>query len=215
MILCLVAAATFWLLNAMNGNHSADVHYPVIFRYNNQELTNNTGNEQKIHFHAYGQGWDLLKMKMNWFLEPIEVNISNKKKFRYVLTPELKPYLEDKLPAIEIRYFLNDTLYTGLDKVKKVKMKVYLDREGLKLKEDYKIAGTILIRPEYIMATGPSSILDTLSHKILIRVGDENILDEYKEKIKLPTPENSLVHYDTDVVEVSFAVTKHKRPFTE
>jgi len=215
MSLCFLAAATFWLLNAMNRDHSADVQYPVIFKYDDQQLTNNEEKPQEIRFQAYGQGWDLAKLKLNWFVDPIEVNISNKKRYRYVLTSDLKPYLEDKLQDLEIRYFLNDTVYTGLDKVKKVKMKIYLDREAIKLAKDYKIDGAIRISPEYIIATGPSSVLDTLTKKILIKISDKDIAEEYKEEINLPSPPNNLVHYDMDKVEVSFQVTEHKRPFTE
>ena len=215
MFICLVATILFWLLNSMNRDHLADVSYPVVFKYDNQELMTSTDSRQEVAFHAYGQGWDLLKLKLNWFVDPVEIKIQNKKKFKYILSSQLQPYLEDKLPALQIRYFLSDTLYTGLDKVKKVKMKVYLDREDIKLGEDYKIDGAIKISPEYVMATGPSSALDTMAHKILIHLTDSNISEEYKETISIPEPGNELVSFDTEEVEVSFAVTKFKRPFTE
>jgi hypothetical protein len=215
MFICLLATIVFWLLNSMNRDHSADVGYPVVFKYNNQELMNNSDVKQEVVFHAYGQGWDLLKLKLNWFVDPIEINIQNKKKFKYILSSELRPYLEDKLPELGIRYFLSDTLYTGLDKVKKVKMKVYLDREKVSLADDYKVDGNILISPEYIMATGPSSILDSMPHKILIKLSDNNISEAYKEEIFVPEPAVRLIKYNTDKVTVSFNVTKYKRPFTE
>lgn len=199
----------------MNRDHLADVSYPVVFKYDNQELMTNSGSKQEVIFHAYGQGWDLLKLKLNWFVDPIEIKIQNKKKFKYILSSELRPYLEDKNPSLQIRYFLSDTLYTGLDKVKKVKMKVYLDREEIELADDYKIDGAIKISPEYVMATGPSSVLDTMAHKIIIRLSDSDISDEYKEEITIPEPSSKLVSYDAEKVEVSFAVTKFKKPFTE
>ena len=199
----------------MSRDHLADVTYPVVFKYNNQELMNNSNARQRVAFHAYGQGWDLLKLKLNWFVEPIEINIQNKKKFKYIRSSELKPYLEDKLPELEVRYFLSDTLYTNLDKVKKVKMKIYLDREKIALADDYKIDGNIIISPEFVMATGPSSILDSIPHKILIDLPDDNISEAYKEEIKIPKPVVNSVEYNTNKVEVSFKVTKYKRPFTE
>lgn len=199
----------------MNRDHLADVSYPIVFKYDNQELMQESEEHTKISFHAYGLGWDLLKLKLNWFVDPIEIEIKNKKKFRYVLSSDIRPYLEDKLPIVEIRYFLSDTLYTGLDKVKKEKMKIYLDRDPDFLAEDYKIDGNIRINPEYIMATGPASILDTMSHKILIQLSDNNISDAYKEEVRIPQPLSSQVKYSTEKVEVSFNVTKYKRPFTE
>ena len=199
----------------MNRDHLADVTYPVVFKYNNQELMNSTDSKQEVAFHAYGQGWDLLKLKLSWFVDPIEINIQNKKKFRYILSSQLQPYLEDKLPSLEIRYFLSDTLYTGLDKVKKVKMKVYLDRDKIDLADDYKIDGAIRISPEYVMATGPTSVLDTMAHKIVIYLSDSDISDAYKEEIRIPEPGSDLVAYDAKKVEVSFGVTKFKKPFTE
>lgn len=210
-----MATIVFWLLNSMNRDHLADVTYPVVFKFDNQELMNSTDSKQEVAFHAYGQGWDLLKLKLNWFVDPIEIKIQNKKKFKYILASHLQPYLEDKLPALEIRYFLSDTLYTGLDKVKKVKMRVYVDRDKIGLAEDYKINGAIRISPEYVMATGPTSVLDTMVHKIIIQVSDSDISDMYKEEIKIPAPTNDLVEYDVKKVEVSFSVTKFKKPFTE
>lgn len=215
MFVCLLATIFIWLLNSMNRDHLADVSYPVVFKYNNQELMQKSEERTKITFHAYGLGWDLLKLKLNWFVDPIEIDITNKKKYRYLLSSDIKPYLEDKLPIVEIRYFLSDTLYTGLDKVKKEKMKIYLDRDRTFLAEDYKIDGTIRINPEYIMATGPASILDTMSHKILIKLSENNISEEYKEEISIPKPSNSQVKYGAEKVEVSFKVTKYKRPFTQ
>jgi len=199
----------------MNRDHLADVSYPVVFKYDNQELMQKSEENTQISFHAYGLGWDLLKLKLNWFVDPIEINIKNKKRYKYVLSSDIRPYLEDKLPIVKIRYFLSDTLYTGLDKVKKDKMKIYLDRDETFLADDYKIDGAIRINPEYIMVTGPSSILDTMSHKILIKLSENNISDAYKEEIAIPKPLNSQVKYGTEKVEVSFNVTKYKRPFTE
>ncbi|MGN6647082.1 MAG: hypothetical protein ACTHJT_11185 [Cytophaga sp.] len=199
----------------MNRDHLADVSYPVVFKFDNQELMTSRDSKKEIAFHAYGQGWDLLKLKLNWFVDPIEINIQNKKKFKYILSSQIRPYLEDRLPELDIRYFLTDTIYTGLDKVKKVKMKVYLDREEIDLAKDYKIDGTIRISPEYVMATGPSSVLDSMAHKIVIRLSDSDIADAYKEEISIPEPASDLVSYDTKKVEVAFGVTKFKRPFTE
>ena len=199
----------------MNRDHLADVSYPIVFKYDNQELMQNSEEKITIPFHAYGLGWDLLKLKLNWFVDPIEIEIKNKKRYKYVLSSDIKPYLEDKLPIVEIRYFLSDTLYTGLDKVKKEKLKIYVEREQNFLSEDYKIDGNIRINPEYIMATGPAAILDTMSHKILISLSENNISDTYKEEISIPKPLNNQVKYSTDKVEISFNVTKYKRPFTQ
>ncbi|WP_245553835.1 hypothetical protein [Cytophaga aurantiaca] len=199
----------------MNRDHLADVSYPIVFKYDNQALMHKNEDNTKITFHAYGLGWDLLKLKLNWFVDPIEIDITNRKKYRYVLASEIRPYLEDKLPIVEIRYFISDTLYTGLDKVKKDKMKIYVDREPTFLADDYKIDGNIRINPEYIVVTGPASILDTMSHKIVVKVSDNNIADAYKEEISLPKPSNPQVKYGADKVEVSFNVTKYKRPFTQ
>ena len=210
-----MATILFWLLNSMNRNHLADVSYPVVFKFDNQELITSRDSKKEIAFHAYGQGWDLLKLKLNWFVDPIEINIQNKKKFKYILSSQIRPYLEDRLPELDIRYFLTDTIYTGLDKVKKVKMKVYLDREEIDLAKDYKIDGAIRISPEYVMATGPSSVLDSMAHKIVIKLSDSNISDAYKDEVSIPEPTSDLVSYDTKKVEVAFTVTKFKRPFSE
>ncbi len=215
MFICLMATILFWLLNSMNRDHLADVSYPVVFKFDNQELMTSRDSKKEIAFHAYGQGWDLLKLKLNWFVDPIEINIQNKKKFKYILSSQIKPYLEDRLPELDIRYFLTDTIYTGLDKVKKVKMKVYLDREEINLAKDYKIDGAIRISPEYVMATGPSSVLDSMAHKIVIKLSDSDISEAYKDEVSIPEPTSDLVSYDTKKVEVAFTVTKFKRPFTE
>ena len=215
MFVCLLATIFIWLLNSMNRDHLADVSYPIVFKYDNQELMQKSEETTKIMFHAYGLGWDLLKLKLNWFVDPIEINIKNKKRYKYVLSSDIKPYLEDKLPIVEIKYFFSDTLYTGLDKVKKDKMKIYLDSDHIFLAEDYKIDGNVRINPEYIMVTGPASILDTMSHKIVIKLSESNISEEYKEEISIPKPLNSQVKFGVKKVEVSFNVTKYKRPFTE
>ena len=215
MFLCLVATISIWLLNAMNRYHLADVYYPIVFKYDHQELMLDSDEQKMIEFHAYGLGWDLLKLKLNWFVDPIEINLKSKKRYKYLLTSDIRPYLEDKLPVVEIRYFSSDTIFTGLDKVKKERFKIYVDRDYSFLDEDYKIDGNIRINPEYIIATGPASIMDTMSHKILLKLSEKNISDAYKETISISKSTNSQIKYNTNKVEVSFNVTKHKRPFTE
>jgi hypothetical protein len=215
MFICLLATIGIWLLNAMNRNHLADVFYPVVFKYDHQELMLDNDEQKMIEFHAYGLGWDLLKLKLNWFIDPIEINIKNKKKYTYVLSSDIRPYLEDKIPMVEIRYFSSDTLYTGLDKVKKERFKIYVDREPSFLDENYKIEGSVRISPEYIMVTGPASVIDAMPHKILVKLAEKNISENHKEEISIPKSSNKQIKYSSDKVEVSFNVTQHKRPFTE
>jgi hypothetical protein len=215
MFICLLATIGIWLLNAMNRDYLADVFYPIVFKYDHQELVQDSDEQKMIEFHAYGLGWDLLKLKLNWFVDPIEINIKNKKRYKYMLSSDIRPYLEDKLPMVEIRYFSSDTLYTGIDKVKKERFKIYVDRESSFLNEDYKIEGNVHISPEYIMVTGPASVMDTMAHKILVRLTEKNISENYKEEISIRKSSNKQINYSADKVEVSFNVTKHKRPFTE
>jgi hypothetical protein len=215
MFLCLMATIGIWLLNSLNRDHLADVSYPIVFKYDDQELMVNSDEQAYISFHTYGMGWDILKLKTQFFLNPIEIEIKSKRKYRYLLSSDVKPYLEDYLPDLEIRYFLSDTLFTGLDKVRKVKMKIYLDREKSFIDKDYKVDGNIIISPEYIIATGPASILDTMSHKITIKLSERGISDNYKEDIAISKPTLKCIQYSTDKVDVSFNVTKYKRPFTD
>lgn len=215
MFLCVAATLFIWLLNAMNRNHVTDVSYPVVFLYDNQDLMQESDDKKMIEFHAYGLGWDLLKLKLNWFINPVEIKIKAKKRYSYLLASEIRPFLEDKIPVLEIRYFLSDTLYTGLDKVKKERLKIYVDRDQSFLEENYKIDGVVHISPEYIVATGPASIMDTISHKIIVKLSKKNISDSYKEEIKIPQPPSKQIKYTTNNVVVSFDVIKHKRPFTE
>jgi hypothetical protein len=215
MFLCLLATIGIWLLNSLNRDHLANVSYPIVFKYDEQELMSSTEDVAHISFHVYGMGWDILKLKMGFFIDPIEIEIKSKKKYQYLLSSDVKPYLEDHLPDLGIRYFLSDTLYTGLEKVRKVKMKVYLDRDDALLEDDYKIDGNISISPEYIIATGPASILDTMSHKITLRLSEKGISENYKEEISVSKPVLECIQYSTDKVAVSFNVTKYKRPFTD
>lgn len=215
MFLCLLATVGIWLLNSLNRDHLADVSYPIVFKYDEQELMTNSDEQAYISFHTYGMGWDILKLKTQFFLKPIEIEIKSKRKYQYLLSSDVKPYLEDYLPDLVIRYFLSDTLYTGLDKVRKVKLKVYLHRDAALLEDDYKIDGNIIISPEYIIATGPASILDTMSHKITIHLSEKGISENYKEEISVSKPLHKCIQYSADKVDVSFNVTKYKRPFTE
>lgn len=213
---CISAATLFWFLNAMNSDHVADVNYPVVFTYNEQELMFTSEKSQVLRFHVSGSGWEIFKMKLGWWDDPIQFDVVSKRSYKYFLTKDLSAIVEDKLAdVVDVRYFLDDTLYTGLDKVQKVKFKVVLSRETIGLKKGYKLDGPIQVSPEYILVTGPVAILDTISKKVVIACSESDISEDYKEEIALPALPHPLLKANEEKIEVSFKVSNNKRPFSE
>lgn len=216
IVISVLTAALFWFLNAMNRSHSADINYPVVFSFNDQELMSTSEKSQVIRFHANGTGWELFKMKVGWWNDPISFDVASKRSYKYFLTKDLTAIVEDKLSeVIDVKYFLDDTLYTGLDRVSKVKFRIVVSRETLSLKKGYKIDGPIGLSPEYVLVTGPSSILDTMNRKITVAVKGSDIAETYSETVSLPKPPHRLLQMDEEKVEINFKVSDHKRPFSD
>jgi hypothetical protein len=143
------------------------------------------------------------------------IEVSTKKKYKYLLTSDLGNYIEGHMNNLEVQYFIDDTLYTGLERLKKSKLKLVLDRKTLSLEEPYKVVGPIHLNPEYINVSGPEKILDTMSKVLYIDLPFHNISTDIDEEITLPSSTHPKLKYDASKVQVSFKVGENKKPFEE
>jgi YbbR domain-containing protein len=215
MLLCFVAALLFWLLNEMNQKHYADLNYPVQFKYDDAELVSVSEQTHSVRFNANGIGWDLFKIKLGVWNEPIVIEVSTKKKYKYLLTADLGNYIEGHLNNLQVQYFIDDTLHTGLERLKKAKMKLVLDRKTISLEEPYKVIGPIHLNPEYITVSGPEKILDTLTKVVYIDLPFHHISTDIDEEVSIPAPTHPKLKYDATKLQVTFKVGENKKPFEE
>lgn len=206
--LCLVAASTFWFFNAMNGDHTADVSYPIQFIYNKEKITPVNPLPEKVQFNASGFGWNLLRKTIKLNRKPIFVRINNLTSVKFITAEDLLPVVKSQLDDIKINYLLQDTIPLQFETVVIKSFPVRVDSTKISMLPGNEIVSPIKITPSTITLTGPSSMVNSLKDSFFVEIPERNIESDYEEDIILEFDLPSQVSYIPEDVLVAFDVAQ-------
>ncbi|MEP0713361.1 MAG: YbbR-like domain-containing protein, partial [Algoriphagus sp.] len=128
VVLCIAAATTFWILNALNkDDYTTVVNFPVEISYDQSEFVAVTSLPKSLEVEISGNGWDLLRKYFNFNNTPYPIELSNPARTNYILTADLKRSLGEFLSPTQLVSVLRDTLKFDINKIKTNKVKPTLD----------------------------------------------------------------------------------------
>lgn len=206
IILCLIAASTFWFFNAMNGDHTADVSYPVEFIYNEEEIVPVQPLPEKIQFNASGFGWNLLRKTIKLNRKPVVIRLDNFTSTSFIAASELLPIVKGQLDDIKVNYLLHDTVPLQFERVIIKSFKLRVDSSSISLVPGNQIVSKMKIEPRLIHISGPASIVNTLKDSFYIQIPERNIESNYSEEINLDFELPAQLEYEPGEVNVQFDV---------
>jgi hypothetical protein len=202
--LCLLVAATFWFLNALNRDYSTRISYPIRFNFDDSTYISVTPLPTKLRLSVTGYGWTLLKKSLSIDSEPIEYTISKPLRTKYITAPFLLTAVSEQLQGLRINYVVEDTLQMSFDRRVQKTVPLKIDSAKVNLNKNYVIAEAIYLNPSKVTLEGPASLLDKIGQAYVIPVLTQDIDDDFDERLEIPNPDIALVNMDVKKVEVRF-----------
>jgi hypothetical protein len=204
--LCLLVAATFWFLNALNRDYSTRISYPIRFNYDDSNYIATKPLPTKVRLSVTGYGWNLLKKALSIDVEPIEYTIGKPLLTKYVTAPFLLSAVSEQMQGIRINYVVEDTLHLSFDRRVRKTIPIKVDSAKIDLNKNYLISGPISVTPSHVIYEGPSAMLSELSNPIRLSIATTDIDEDYNEQVEIANPDNTLIKTNVPKVEVRFKV---------
>ena len=207
---CFLAASTFWLLNALNQEHTTRINYPVKFVYNERELMPLHPLPAQITLNVSGKGWNLLRRQLGIGedAQPALLPIQNLPEATYLTGGTLAPAVRKVMRRLTLNYVVTDTINFRFDRRVERQLKLRADISTLHLAAGVRLASPIQIVPEKVTLSGPAFLLDTLPETLALRMPRQTISQDFKETIALPFLQNPLIQADAKHASVSFEVQR-------
>ncbi|MEB2776157.1 CdaR family protein [Algoriphagus sp. D3-2-R+10] len=190
VVLCITAATTFWILNALNkDDYNTVVDFPIDLIYDQSQFVAVADLPKTLEIEISGNGWDLLRKYFNFNSDSYPIELNNPASNNYILTADLKRSLGEFLSPTQLVSVLQDSLKFNIDQITTIEVKPVLDSTSFSLGKNFRIIEPVTFSPEIITLTGPSSALDSLTTFPIFL--DENRINKSIDKeITLAVPEN-------------------------
>jgi hypothetical protein len=211
VVMCLMAATTFWFLNALNKDYSTRLSYPIQFDYDDSVYVSVTPLPKKVRLNVSGYGWNLLKKTLQVNVAPLTYRISSPLQARYITGSNLLPFITEQVRDIRVNYIVEDTIFFDFDRISTKKVALQVDSQAINLAEGYRITSPIRLNPAYINFKGPSSLLKALPDSIFVNISLKGIDENFEEDIPVNYVQSSLIEPDNNKVKVNFNVASFRK----
>jgi YbbR domain-containing protein len=185
VVLCFVGALVFWVFNAFNKNHTANIRFPLHFEYNRDKYVQVKELPHQVNINVSGNGWDLFRNQ--WGLKQPELTIPLERptEVKKIVGASLPPLLQHQLGKLHINYLITDTLRLQIDEKDFHRFKVVVDHSNLSFRKGFGKVSPIVILPDSVTLEGPKSILHSMSDSITVSISGKQINQNFNEEVEL------------------------------
>ena len=207
-LLCLGAAALFWLLNALNKTgYTLNVEYPVHFVYNDSLFVPIKPLPRTVRVNVSGDGWGLLRHSWLPFrVEPVDYVVRNPLQASLINTSSLTEALAEHIKKLHVNYVVADTVEMGFDRRMTKTIWLVADSLHINLAPHYVVSSIINLTPHTIQVEGPSRLVRGLPDSLLVTIPGKRIALNYDNELILNHFRHPLLRVSTDRIAVSFEV---------
>ena len=209
VVLCVAAATTFWVLNALNkDNYSTIVDYPVQWEYDQKNYIPVKSLPNSIQIEISGNGWDLLRKYFNISGTPYLIQLNSPAEKKYLLTADLKRSLGEFITPTQLQNVIGDTIHYQIDRIVTKTLRPVLDTLGYSLDKNIALDGKVNFIPDQLEITGPSSVLEAFDGKYPVALNASKINSNFSGKVPLTVDESlaKLIQLKQKEIQVSFSV---------
>ena len=209
VVLCIAAATTFWILNALNkDNYTTIVDYPIQWDYDKAEYMAVQPLPQSVPIQISGNGWDLLRKYFKLNEPPFVINLVEPSSKSFILTSDLKRPLGDFITPTTLIGMLKDSIPYHIDQIETRKLTPVLDSTSFTLAKNVEIEGEITFNPSQVTLIGPSSLLDSFGGKFTVSLDEARISENFNKSVPLQIQDDlaDILTLQDETVEVNFAV---------
>lgn len=209
VVLCLIAATTFWFFNALNKNYTTKITYPISFEYDEKDLIVIGKLPNRISLNLTGVGWNFLR-KTFWFnIEPLKIPLEHPEETKYITGNTLFSLVSDQMKGMKLNYVATDTLFLNIERRVEKKIPIVVDTHSIKIAQRFEMVSSIKIDPDSVVVSGPMSVVATLHHPLKVALPNEILEDDYSEDLEIINPLNSkYLNISPEEVKVSFKISE-------
>ncbi|GGF24029.1 YbbR-like domain-containing protein [Echinicola rosea] len=209
VVLCVIAATTFWVLNALNkDNYVTVVDFPIAFQYNSEEYMAIEELPSEIRIEINGNGWDLFRKYFNFNVTPFNIELTNPDERNYLLSSEYRRNLAEILEPTSLVAVLTDSLKFDFDRIVEQETEIVLDTGKMVLAPHHQLAGDITWDPVNVVLKGAESKVKELGGELILTLDEEEVEDDFDQYVPILLPEKytSFVSVEPKTVHVKFQV---------
>jgi|TARA_R100000482_G_scaffold69158_1_gene26030 hypothetical protein len=191
VVLCVAAATTFWILNALNkDDYTTIVDYPIEFSFNQEKFMAVRPLPKSVEIEISGNGWDLLRKYFNFNNNPYVIELSNPTSRNFILTADIKRGISEFISPTQLVSLVRDSLEYEIDRIQTVKLQPELDSLSYSLAKNYRLLEKPIFEPSQVTVVGPSSIIDLFEGKFPVQLKENRLNKDLKKTVKLEVGEN-------------------------
>jgi hypothetical protein len=212
VVLCVAAATTFWVLNALNkDNYSTIVDYPVQWEYDQKNYIPVKPLPESIQIQISGNGWDLLRKYFNISGTAYPILLQSPAEKKYLLSADLKRSLGEFITPTQLENVLGDTIHYQIDRIVTKTLRPVLDSLSYSFDKNISLEGKVNFIPDQLEITGPSSVLEAFEGNYPVALNASKINADFSGKVKLTVDESltQLVQLKQKEIQVSFSVLSY------
>ena len=164
-LLFIILSVVFWFMTKLSKEYDSTLEYPVSYINLPEDKLLQEAPVEVIEIHVKTTGFKLISA--TFFPTELKIDVSNlnwkSSTDYYLLLSQQKLAIQKQMKTgVEIDFFINDSIYFNLGKLKnkKVPVKPLLD---LSYATGFELNGNITTVPDSILISGPESILDTIN----------------------------------------------------
>jgi hypothetical protein len=212
VVLCVAAATTFWVLNALNkDNYSTIVDYPVQWEYDQKNYIPVKPLPQSIQIQISGNGWDLLRKYFNISGTAYPILLQSPAEKKYLLSADLKRSLGEFITPTQLENVLGDTIRYQIDRIVTKTLRPVLDSLSYSFDKNIALEGKVNFIPDQLEITGPSSVLEAFEGNYPVALNASKINSNFSGKVPLTVDEPlaPLIQLKQKEIQVSFSVLSY------
>jgi len=212
VVLCVAAATTFWVLNALNkDNYSTIVDYPVQWEYDQKNYIPVKPLPKSIQIQITGNGWDLLRKYFNISGTAYPILLQSPAEKKYLLSADLKRSLGEFITPTQLENVLGDTIHYQIDRIVTKTLRPVLDSSSYSFDKNIALKGKVNFIPDQLEITGPSSVLEAFEGNYPVKLNASKINSDFTGKVPLRVEESlaQLVQLKQKEIQVSFSVLSY------
>lgn len=182
-MLCLGASMVFWLFNALNKEHTADLNYPVRILYDGKKYIPVGALPDRVPLNVTGKGWNLLAASLGVRMDPVMLMPSGETGTTRISGDELLRLFSPVLGKLKINYFRAASVEFTVDHRTTRKVALVADLSGLTMLPGYEPIAPVTIRPDSAVVDGPSSLISAIPDPFPVKPVEDRISGEYRRSV--------------------------------
>ena len=183
--LCLIFSTIIWLFNSLNNQIRTKISLPLKIVYDNRIFLPSKPLPKYIQVELGGNGWHLVRSSHFLLPEVIYINIKHPSIHSRIDTSSIRHYLESHYNMINVKRILIDQLDISFDHKSHKSIFLKVDESSISIANGYVRDSIIIIKPNRILVSGSSILLEKLSDTVQVLIPFKNLDKDFNEQIRL------------------------------